>query len=236
MATYREACWRSSRMPMLSATSFTRQGSTSCATSCSVPRAIHSSRCGASAPIVVESPWPVRTVVSPGRVSSLSRIDVDDRVERRERPPRRSRPALEQRVAAEHACRAPARTGSDEPGEWPGVCSTRSSTPPAVSTSPSASSRSGARFGCVISHSGGSAGLSRIGAAKRSASAGAGLTWSSCAWVQTTATTRRPPTAERDLLQRRARRRRRSPRSRRRRSRRCCRRPTCRRRARTCRT
>ena len=28
------------------------------------PRAIHSSRCGASAPIVVESPWPVWTTVS----------------------------------------------------------------------------------------------------------------------------------------------------------------------------
>src|SRR5690606_3368024 len=39
------------------------------------PRAIHSSRCGASAPMVVLSPWPVRTSVSGGRVSSRSRIE-----------------------------------------------------------------------------------------------------------------------------------------------------------------
>ncbi|RGC66709.1 hypothetical protein C5N14_22390 [Micromonospora sp. MW-13] len=39
------------------------------------PRAIHSSRCGASAPTVVLSPWPVCTTVSGGRVSSRVRID-----------------------------------------------------------------------------------------------------------------------------------------------------------------
>ncbi|SCG71291.1 hypothetical protein GA0070613_4892 [Micromonospora inositola] len=39
------------------------------------PRASHSSRCGASAPIVVLSPWPVCTTVSTGRVSNRVRID-----------------------------------------------------------------------------------------------------------------------------------------------------------------
>src|SRR5690606_33568709 len=37
------------------------------------PRAIHSSRCGASSPILVSSPWPVWTTVSGGRVSSRPR-------------------------------------------------------------------------------------------------------------------------------------------------------------------
>ena len=39
------------------------------------PRLIHSSRFGASAPIVVASPWPVFTTVLAGRVSRRSRIE-----------------------------------------------------------------------------------------------------------------------------------------------------------------
>ena len=50
------------------------------------PRAIHSSRCGASSPIVVESPWPVWTTVSAGSVSSRVADRLDDRREVRERP------------------------------------------------------------------------------------------------------------------------------------------------------
>ncbi|CAM5581016.1 6-phosphogluconolactonase [Streptomyces alboniger] len=51
-----------------------------------------------------------------------------------------------------------------------------------------------------------SAGCSRIGAPERAARAGAASMWSSCAWVQTTATRRRPP-APRRWRPRRARRR-----------------------------
>jgi MFS family permease len=39
------------------------------------PRAIHSCRWGASAPIVVSDPWPVWTIVSGARTSSRSRIE-----------------------------------------------------------------------------------------------------------------------------------------------------------------
>ena len=89
--------------------------------------------------------------------------------------PRRTVPspraAMEQRVAGEDR----AEGGSVEAGgtgEWPGVAIARSSTPPAVSTWPSASSRN-ALSPCVVSHSIVSAGLAAPGASRSAPSCGA---------------------------------------------------------------
>ena len=65
------------------------------------PRAIHSSRCGASAPIVVSSPWPVCTTVSAGRVEQPGADRLDDGGEVGERAAGGPGPAVEQGVAAE---------------------------------------------------------------------------------------------------------------------------------------
>ncbi len=121
-----------------------------------------------------------------------------------------------------------------DPGEWPGVCSARISTSPAVSTMPSSTLRK-SLSGWVIRHSTSSAGCSSTGASSVLPSSGATVTWSLCPWVQTTATTLRPADRLDDRLRRCARRRTPRRRSRRRRSRCCCRRPNCRRRVRRCR-
>src|SRR6478609_10174847 len=81
-----------------------------------------------------------------------------------------------------------------EPGECPGVCSARSSSPATRTFSSSPTARK-SLSGCVIRHSTSSAGCSSTGASSASPSSGATVTWSLWPWVQTTATTLRPPTA-----------------------------------------
>ena len=87
------------------------------------PRAIHSSRCGASAAI-----WSGRRDRSGRRCRRAGRAAavadrVDDGREVAERPAGRARPAVEQRVAGEHRASS-GRRGRPTPGEWPGVWST----------------------------------------------------------------------------------------------------------------
>src|SRR6476619_3696111 len=117
--------------------------------------------------MLVESPWPVRTVVSDGSVSSVERIESmivsNDEYDRPVAPgPPWNSVSPEKTVPRSGAYR------QVEPGEWPGVTSARSVTPPAVIDS--GISPSGDRSGHFISHNGASAGFSRIGAPKRSAS------------------------------------------------------------------
>ena len=96
------------------------------------PRAIHSSRCGASAPMVVGSPWPVRTTVSGGRREQPVPDRVDDRREVRVGPAGRARAALEEGVAGEDGAEARARRGRPRPARGPG-CAGRCRSAPAAS-------------------------------------------------------------------------------------------------------
>src|SRR5690349_9499106 len=121
------------------------------------PRTIHSSRCGASEPMEVGSPWPVRTAVSPGSVSSRVRIEsmiVSN--DENDRPVAPGPPW--NRVSPVKTVLSSGTYRHDDPGECPGVVITCRSIPPAVSTSPSHRSWSGLRSGCAIVHSGASAG------------------------------------------------------------------------------
>jgi hypothetical protein len=158
------------------------------------PRAIHSSRCGASSPIDVSSPCPVRTRVSDG--STSSRVVIDSMIvgkSDQERPvapgpPRKS-------VSPENTLADAASYKQHPPGVCPGVCSTFSEVPPARNTSPSCSSASGEASAYTSRQSGRSAGCKRTGALSADPSATAALMWSLCPWVQMIATVRLPPTA-----------------------------------------
>ena len=96
-----------------------------------------------SAAIVVSSPWPVRTTVSPGSVSSRVRIDVDDRRVVAVGAAGRARAAAEQRVAGEHRRRGRRRRGRCCPASGPGVARRPASSRRRRSGVPSVSSSSG---------------------------------------------------------------------------------------------
>ena len=173
------------------------------------PRAIHSSRCGASAPIVVVSPWPVSTVVSAGSVSSRVRIEsmivgksLNDR-------PVAPGPAVEQGVPGEHAPRSGA-CRQHAAGGVARACAARSGrSRPTASSWPSARSRAGATRGRRRPRASGRPGAGRSGRRSPPDTAAAALMWSSWPWVQTIAgqpCARRPP---RGSPRRRGRRRRR---------------------------
>ena len=157
------------------------------------PRAIHSSRCGASAPIEVASPCPVYTSVSPGSVSTFSRDGVDDRVEVTERPARRTRTTGEQSVTTEQHLRLRQVQTAQTLANGPGVLATRNLVQ-AIEACPSDRS-SCPTPGCIWSTASGHPGAHRIRVSNRSANSGATVMWSLWAWVQITDRTRRPPTA-----------------------------------------
>jgi len=158
------------------------------------PRAIQSSRCGASSRIDVSSPCPVRTRVSGGSWSSRDLIDSmivgksDQDRPVAPGPPRKS-------VSPEKTVADSASYKQHPPGVCPGVCRTLSGVRPTRNTSPSCSSPSGLDSGYTSRHRGRSAACRRTGARSADASATAALMWSLWPWVPTIATVRRSPTA-----------------------------------------
>ena len=84
------------------------------------------------------------------------------------------------------------------PGAWPGVCSTRSSTSPTWTTSPSARSRVGRQVGVALVPEHPVVRVERdLRAGWAASSSGTTVTWSSCAWVSRTWVRRRSPTSSR---------------------------------------
>src|SRR5690348_11747175 len=143
--------------------------------------------------MVVLSPWPVCTTVSPGSLPSRSEIDcrIVGKSEY-ERPVAPGPP--ENRVSPLNTTPRSCEYQHTDPGEWPGVCIARNSVPPTAKVSPSDMERK-SLSGWVIRHSTSSAGCSSTGASSLSPSSGATVTWSLWPCVHTTATTWRPATA-----------------------------------------
>jgi hypothetical protein len=158
------------------------------------PRAIQSLRCGASSPIVVSSPCPVRTRVS--GASTSRRVLIDSMIvgkSDQERPVAPGPPR--NRVSPENTVPDSASYRQHPPGVCPGVCTTLSVTPPADSSSPSAISASGRASGYTSRQRGRSAGCMSTGALRASPSTTAALMWSLWPWVAMIADVRLPPTA-----------------------------------------
>ena len=85
-----------------------------------------------SAPIVVESPWPVCTTVSSGSAQQRCRGSSARWSARRCSCDRWRRDRRRTACRRRTPCRAAASWKQQQPGEWPGVCSTRRSCPPTV--------------------------------------------------------------------------------------------------------
>src|SRR6201996_5849878 len=143
--------------------------------------------------MLVVSPCPVYTTVSPG--SLPSRPEIDCRIVGKSENDRPVAPGPpENKVSPLNTAPRSGAYQQTDPGECPGVCSARTSVPATVSVSPSDTARK-LLSGWVIRHSTSSPGCSSTGASSASPSSGATVTWSLCPCVHTTATTFRPPTA-----------------------------------------
>ena len=146
-----------------------------------------------SAPMVVESPWPVCTIVSSGSSEQLG----DDRAQDRRlvavAAAGRAGAAAEQRVAGEHHAGVRRRGSSSSRGSGR-ACAVGTSSWPATADRrrPARRRRRATRRATRRPTSIRSSGWSRIGASTASRSGTAALMWSLWPWVSTIARTLRP--------------------------------------------
>ena len=151
---------------------------------------------GRSAAIVVSSPCPVRTTVSPGRRQQPGADRLEDRRVVAVGAAGRARAAAEQRVAGEHGAEVRRRAGRCCPASAR-ACAAPSSVVPATSNrAPSASVvRPGSRPGGRRPRASGRPGGTRSARRWPRAAPTAAVMWSLCPWVSTIAG--HPPAADR---------------------------------------
>ena len=151
--------------------------------------------CSASSPIVVSSPCPVCTTVSAGSVSSRSRIEATIVGKSEYDRPVAPGPPWNRVSPAEHHAEVGRVEADRSRGSGP-ACAAPAARCRRRDRRRRRARRRRSRVGWVSRHSTSSSGCSRTGASSVAEPArGAALTWSSWAWVQRIASTRRSPTA-----------------------------------------